>query len=56
MIALADPDGTVPRRLIGLWPDAGVVLSVDGDGESLRRGLDEVAKSALSRVRHASAA
>ncbi len=49
--ALADFDGVAPARLIGLWPDAGVVLGVDGTMEDLRRGARDVVRAAVVTLR-----
>jgi len=56
--ALARPDGAAASRIIGLWPEAGVVLSVDGTMADLRAGARDLVRSAvaLSRRRLARAA
>jgi hypothetical protein len=45
--ALADPAGVAPTRLVGLWPEAGVALGVDGRMEDLRAGARDLVKAAL---------
>lgn len=49
--ALADPGGFAPVRFIGLWPDAGVCLSVDGSMDDLRAGARDLVRSAVARRR-----
>ncbi|HEY1222260.1 MAG TPA: hypothetical protein VGE75_02045 [Acidimicrobiales bacterium] len=55
---LANPHGVAPRRFIGLWPEAGVVLSVDGTMADLRAGARDLVRTAVvqQRRRHQSAA
>ncbi|MFZ0769613.1 MAG: hypothetical protein WAM64_10405 [Acidimicrobiales bacterium] len=50
--ALADPLGVAATRLIGLWPEAGVVLSVDGTMEDLRLGARDLVRTAVAQQRH----
>ena len=50
--ALAEPDGVAAVRVIGLWPEAGVVLSVDGTMEDLRAGARDLVRTAVARQRH----
>jgi hypothetical protein len=50
--ALADPQGIAATRLVGLWPEAGVVLSVDGTMEDLRAGARDLVRTAVARQRH----
>jgi hypothetical protein len=45
---LADPLGLAPARIIGLWPEAGVALSVDGSMENLRRGARDLVRTAVA--------
>lgn len=49
--ALADPSGLSPARMIGLWPEAGVVLSVDGTMNDLRAGARDLVRTAVARQR-----
>ncbi len=49
--ALADFDGVAPARLIGLWPEAGVVLGVDGAMQDLRRGARDLVRAAVVTLR-----
>ncbi len=51
--ALAEPSGLAAARVIGLWPEAGVVLSVDGTMEDLRAGARDLVRTAVARQRHA---
>jgi hypothetical protein len=50
--ALADPLGVAAARLVGLWPEAGVVLSVDGTMEDLRAGARDLVRTAVAQQRH----
>jgi hypothetical protein len=50
--ALAEPTGVAAARIIGLWPEAGVVLSVDGTMEDLRAGARDLVRTAVARQRH----
>jgi hypothetical protein len=49
--ALADHDGVAPVRYIGLWPEAGVCLSVDGTMSDLRCGARDLVRTAVARRR-----
>lgn len=51
--ALAHPEGRVGARVVGLWPEAGVALAVDGNGEDLRAGARSVVRAAVSMRRRA---
>jgi stage V sporulation protein SpoVS len=44
---LADPQGVAPRRFIGVWPEAGVMLSVDGTMDDLRAGARDLVRTAV---------
>jgi hypothetical protein len=48
---LADPKGVTAARVIGLWPEAGVVLSVDGTMADLRAGARDLVRTAVARQR-----
>jgi hypothetical protein len=50
--ALADPSGESAARIIGLWPEAGVVLSVDGTMMDLRSGARDLVRTAVASQRH----
>lgn len=50
--ALAEPTGLAASRVIGLWPEAGVVLSVDGTMEDLRAGARDLVRTAVAFQRH----
>jgi hypothetical protein len=45
--ALAHSQGVAPRRFIGVWPDAGVLLSVDGTMADLRAGARDLVRTAV---------
>jgi hypothetical protein len=49
--ALADHDGVAPVRYIGLWPEAGVCLSVDGTMTDLRSGARDLVRTAVAQRR-----
>ncbi|MHB8378471.1 MAG: hypothetical protein ACYDB2_00945 [Acidimicrobiales bacterium] len=49
--ALAEPTGLAATRVIGLWPEAGVVLSVDGTMEDLRSGARDLVRTAVAHQR-----
>ncbi len=49
--ALAEPSGLAAARVIGLWPEAGVVLSVDGTMADLRAGARDLVRTAVTRQR-----
>lgn len=49
--ALADHDGIAPVRFIGLWPEAGVCLSVDGTMTDLRSGARDLVRTAVAQRR-----
>jgi hypothetical protein len=51
--AISDLSGASAQRIIGLWPDAGVMLSVDGTMENLRRGARDFVRSAVVQHRQA---
>lgn len=53
--ALADPFGVAPLRMIGLWPDAGVSLSVDGSMDDLRAGARDLVRTAVALRRSTTA-
>ncbi len=50
--ALASPDGVAAARFVGLWPEAGVLLSVDGTMEDLRAGARDLVRTAVAQRRH----
>jgi hypothetical protein len=49
--SLADHDGVAPVRYIGLWPEAGVCLSVDGTIDDLRSGARDLVRTAVAQRR-----
>ena len=49
--SLADHDGLAPLRYIGIWPEAGVCLSVDGTIEDLRSGARDLVRTAVAQRR-----
>ncbi len=49
--ALADHGGVAPVRYIGLWPEAGVCLSVDGTMSELRSGARSLVRTAVAQRR-----
>ena len=50
--ALANDTGLAAARVLGLWPEAGVVLSVDGTMEDLRLGARDLVRTAVANQRH----
>ena len=56
--ALAHPEGRAPARIIGVWPEAGVCLSVDGTMDDLRSGARDLVRTAVvqQRIGHSRAA
>lgn len=50
--AFAEPTGLSASRVIGLWPEAGVLLSVDGTMEDLRAGARDLVRTAVAWQRH----
>lgn len=49
--ALADHDGVAPVRYIGVWPEAGVCLCVDGTMTDLRSGARDLVRTAVAQRR-----
>jgi len=49
--ALAAPDGRAPARLIGAWPDAGVLLAIDPSMADLRAGARDLVRAAVVLAR-----
>jgi hypothetical protein len=49
--ALADHEGIAPVRYIGLWPEAGVCLSVDGTMTDLQSGARDLVRTAVAQRR-----
>ncbi|HVB70413.1 MAG TPA: hypothetical protein VND83_02785 [Acidimicrobiales bacterium] len=52
VLALADSRGVAPSRVIGWWPEAGVVLAVDGSMEGVRAGARDLVRAAVVTRRH----
>ena len=48
---LAHPTGIAPVRFIGLWPEAGVCLAVDGSMDDLRAGARDLVRTAVAQRR-----
>lgn len=55
---LANHEGIAARRFIGVWPEAGVALSVDGTMADLRAGARDLVRTAVvqERLRYHNAA
>lgn len=47
----ARADGRAPRRYVGVWPDAGLVVAVDGSMENLRAGARDLVRTAVVQRR-----
>jgi hypothetical protein len=45
--ALTHPEGLAPARIIGVWPEAGVCLSVEGTMDDLRSGARDLVRTAV---------
>ena len=52
---LAHPSGLAPVRFIGLWPEAGVCLAVDGTMDDLRAGARDLVRTAVAQRRRTTA-
>ena len=48
---LAHPQGVAPRRYLGLWPDAGLILGVEGTMENIRAGARDFIRAAVVQRR-----
>jgi hypothetical protein len=48
---LSNFDGVAPRRFIGVWPEAGVLLSVDATMDDLRAGARDLVRTAVVQRR-----
>ena len=48
---LANADGRAPRRYVGVWPDAGMILVVDGTDAAVRSGARVLVRAAIVRWR-----
>ncbi len=46
--ALSDPEGRASSRYVGLWPEAGVLLCVDGTMDDLRAGARDLVRTAVA--------
>jgi hypothetical protein len=49
--SLAHLEGVAPARFIGLWPEAGVMLSVDGTMADIRAGARDLVRTAVAQKR-----
>jgi len=49
MDGLSRPDGQTAQRFIGVWPDAGLILSIDGNVENARAGARSLVRTAMMR-------
>jgi hypothetical protein len=49
---LAHPQGIAPARMIGLWPESGVCLGVDGTMSDLRAGARDLVRTAVAQQRY----
>lgn len=48
---LVHPQGLAPARFVGIWPDAGLMLSVDGTMGDLRCGARDLVRTAVAQHR-----
>ena len=44
----AHPDGRAPRRYVGIWPDAGIILAVDGTLANVRAGTRDLVRATIA--------
>lgn len=49
--ALGDARGRCARRMVGVWPDAGLALAVDGTLDDLRAGARDLVRTAVTQQR-----
>ena len=49
--ALSHINGVAPQRIVGVWPEAGISLSVDGTEEAVRAGARDLMRAALTQHR-----
>lgn len=49
---LAHHAGLAPRRFLGVWPDAGIILGVDGTSDNVRAGARDFVRAAVAQRRH----
>lgn len=49
--ALAHVGGVASQRIIGVWPEAGITLSVDGTEEAVRAGARDLMRAAITQHR-----
>jgi hypothetical protein len=49
---LAHREGLAPARYLGVWPDAGLVLAVEGTMENVRAGARDFVRAAVALRRH----
>ncbi len=43
----ASDDGRAPRRYVGVWPDAGLLVALDGTMDNLRAGARDLVRTAV---------
>lgn len=51
--ALCDREGRAAGRIVGLWPDAGIALGLDGTAEDVRAGARALVRAAVRQQRAA---
>ncbi len=51
MDGLCDVEGRLAQRMIGLWPDAGIALAVDGTIDNARAGARDLVRTAVAQRR-----
>lgn len=49
--AFSHVGGIAPQRIIGVWPEAGISLSVDGTEETVRAGARDLMRAAITQHR-----
>jgi hypothetical protein len=50
--AFAAVDGCAAQRIVGVWPDAGIALAVDGVEPAVRAGARDLLRVAITQFRH----
>ena len=49
--ALADLGGVAAQRIVGVWPESGIALAVDGSEETVRAGARDLMRAAITQHR-----
>ena len=49
--ALSHPEGVIAQRYVGIWPDAGIILAIDGTLDNARSGARDLVRTAVVQHR-----